>query len=714
MSVTLQAALEAALASSDLERALTVAREICVDPTANAAQAHTLAGKLSLALGRDADARGHLERAVSLDTPDPDAWGRLALLLGDGDRALELALKARELGCLASWLTGYLGHLMLNVADRPADAIDAFHQALATESRPPQRAHLLGQLATSAVSARLEQPLTDALDALLGAADIPDAVLEQTLEAAVSWEEQQIVPLACHQLIGRLLERHTTTATAGRAPALLRAARHHRCHHRLDRALELVEAAETEEPGREDTARMLAGIHLLAGRVELAEPLIMRPAPGVTFPPEVYLGLAEVLVRQDDLERAISAVERAVELVPTHAGAWIELARLRAAAGRDDEAEQALRRAVSFDPEIDRESGKARENLRLFTTKVAGIVAAASPVALHGIERVRFGHNAMVARLRLDSGALAYLKAFLPGRRSAKHVHSTGQLMALLPAMDGIETPTPLADPSGTYSHSWGRGPALLMTATRGAPLRRAHASPRRTMSASHARSIGDALAAFHGAAASLTQWRRTDDGGMGSGLLLLTDWARADAPVDFLVNRFGLADHRAEVAAVVDRLAPTIGAAAAAVATLTKGVIHGDFGWHNVLWDDAGTVVGMIDFDYAAVDVPLADLLNAVHRTAFDWSRLVSHGNPLYRPELAAGLVAGYRARGGHVPSADDLAVLFPFGRVHYFFAMASAASDDRDERTNRSYNNAADSLRLLAAQLDWLLPQADTARTW
>ena len=139
--------------------------------------------------------------------------------------------------------------------------------------------------------------------------------------------------------------------------------------------------------------------------------------------------------------------------------------------------------------------------------------------------------------------------------------------------------------------------------------------------------------------------------------------------------------------------------------------MIHGDYGWHNANWLAVGgetpdrlAVVGVVDFDYAAWDVPLADLAQAIGRSAADWKRLTHHRDPAPRPELAAALVRGYTDLAGPLAvGPQGLRALLVGTRIAYGFALAEAGLQ-RDPRAPSGYGPALDALALLNLQLDWL----------
>jgi Ser/Thr protein kinase RdoA (MazF antagonist) len=134
------------------------------------------------------------------------------------------------------------------------------------------------------------------------------------------------------------------------------------------------------------------------------------------------------------------------------------------------------------------------------------------------------------------------------------------------------------------------------------------------------------------------------------------------------------------------------------------RGIIHGDFGWHNVTWSE-GRVVGVLDFDYAVRDYPLSDLLNGVHRTAFDWFQLGVTGGPNPRPELARALLAAYfDARGVPRPSQEALDALFVAVRIPYYLHLATAAVTQLQQPAPQTYTRTRNTLQILWQQLRWL----------
>lgn len=86
----------------------------------------------------------------------------------------------------------------------------------------------------------------------------------------------------------------------------------------------------------------------------------------------------------------------------------------------------------------------------------------------------------------------------------------------------------------------------------------------------------------------------------------------------------------------LADWLARTDDRAGGQHSRLPVQLVHGDPGLSNVLYAD-GRVTGVIDFEFAGMNVPVADLADALYMLVDDWSAPVERAR-------AAQLCAGYR----------------------------------------------------------------------
>ncbi|HET7500567.1 MAG TPA: homoserine kinase [Kofleriaceae bacterium] len=125
------------------------------------------------------------------------------------------------------------------------------------------------------------------------------------------------------------------------------------------------------------------------------------------------------------------------------------------------------------------------------------------------------------------------------------------------------------------------------------------------------------------------------------AGLALPEAWRRASIyDHDHLVARHASFAHSRdpELARAIEVLGEELAAAAAAAAIrrrATHGIIHGDLFRDNVLWDEAGRIAAILDFEQASGGSLVYDLAICLN----DWCWT---GAP--RLELAAALLAGYQ----------------------------------------------------------------------
>lgn len=695
----------AALRAGQLAHARTLALAALASPEVDRGQLHALIGKLSIQLGDTDQARAHLEAAVDRGVDDPAAWVMLAGLVeraarrkqllsraahhprGSGEAAAQLATDAEEAGQIDEAVRWW---------QRAAQDLRRAPEALARIAvLSAQRAKWQDGLESLQKILDLHGdpgPLADAVRALLAA-----PVADLSLDTALDRLEQQGLP-AADAAQWRAL-RHV----ALRQPDVA-------VHH----ARLAVEAAPQDPEAR----RLLGECLLLDGQTEAGADVLEPLAADGLLADHAALALADALRRLGRVEAALPVVERTAQAAPGHAGVLIELSRIYADLGREAEAEAAIRQAMALDARVDQEAGRSSQVLRGVLAELPGLLQRLEAGSGWQVVRLRMGHNALLCQLEQANGATLYAKACLPGRRSEAHVEATARLEEALAAdarlAARLAVPAPLRDGQGRRAHPCAGGVAAVSRAIDGVSLRRTLAQPRQGLAPGQAGELGRSLAQLHDAflrvhntADDGRPWRRPP-AGLTSAVLPLLQWlddARAWPAARARLGLYGEGEALGDaLQAHLERWLPAL---AEAVDGLEMGVIHGDFGWHNATWVGQGeglAVAGLVDFDYAAWDVPLADLAQAVGRTAADWKRLTHHRDPAPRPELAKALIEGYFASGAPRPvGAEGLRALLAGTRIAYGFALAEAGLQ-RDVRAPNGYGPALDALALLQMQLDWL----------
>lgn len=730
--------LLAALARGDLVGARDLARRALADPSVDLRATHAVLGRLEAALGNEASAISHFERALSLASHgDPQTSLQLAWLLretaperaeallsplvipsGETDSHSDAPAGPNELE-LPPWVFVLLGDLAEQLHADNEMACRHFRRGLsATAAETPERAIVLGRLAVATPS--------------------PDEALAAAAELAEMSPRVVEAEIYGHTLARLLRDGHTAPplperllaglemTPGGALPARKLQIQLARDRGELALARGLAEALRYAAPSDPEILRLRAELALLDGDLGVAGSLVAEAeAVGVTLSVDAQLAWADALRQAGRHDEAHDVVGGLVRRDPDHGGAWLELARLDVDRGREQDALGALRRAAELDPEVDLHAGRVHHLLRQVLGELPTLGALAGGAE---IVRVRFGHNAIVIQLHTRGGE-RFLKCFLPGRRARPHLEAVGALMNTL-ATQGPDTPSALAmaealpEPAtAALVHRVGPTDALLMTAAPGLSLRKSLAHPRTHMRPEHGRALGRAAAALGRAleAASLsldaTHVASLTSAGLRSGALQALGWTGPAAWHAFALEH-GLTRRAPRevdaLSAYLERLDDPLRALAAAPDHAPR-LVHGDFGWHNVLWGEVEgepIVTAVIDFDYAGLDLPLVDLANAILRTAFDWRRLDAAGDPRPRPELARALVEGFREGGGVLPDDASLLALMRMTRIQYYVGLAATSIAAEAERESpRGYNRAQDTLAVLLRQLDWLERHPESA---
>ncbi len=704
MSEALSEKLRDAVERQEWERARQLGLRVLGDARADHGQVHALLGRIAGAAGNPEEAEAHFRRALDLGVSDPEIRARLSeyRLADDPAEAWELA-GAIPPERRAPWMWIALGRAA-HATGQSGEALDAW----ATAAEGAQTAELA---------------LIAAVEGAWAAAEVGDAEgAERFLSRALARTEAGVaaawLALAEAVLVARFDEvtgcRDVERALARAAAvgldassadrhALLRAYAA-RQGGDLTKARAIVSELRARRPRWGQARRLEAELLVLAGEWDEASDAVA----GVPSPPtQLRLALAQGLRAAGQVADALRVAREATEADPDDAGPWFELALCSQALEDEHGARDALARGLQLDSEARAEATRAGAFVAEVTRRWPQLVAAFDLPPGSRVRPHRWGHNALLLRVEAAGGPpLGFVKAFFPGARDRARIEATTSLQrALSEAELPFQVPRPWRTPQGGWTVACAGGWVTAMTACPGSSLRRQVGDdPRSSLAASHARALGAALAAFHAVTAKMDAWRAPPDApGMGNGLRWLEAWARGRgslsrywATIEWSEDEPLARRLRRHVDALLPRVAETL-------ADAQSGIIHGDFGWHNALWEGAH-VVGLIDFDYAARDWLVADLVNGVHRCAFDWKGLIRAGRPTTRPVVAHALLEGYQEAGGGVPSPDALDTLGAAVRVQYYLQMAQAAHAAHGGQGPRGYQRPRESLAVLVGQLDWL----------
>lgn len=676
-----QAAL-AALARSD------------VDPGA----LHALIGKLSLELGDRQDARDHLEAAVERGIDDPVAWINLAELISNRpDRRAQLLARAarhpRGGGRPALLLAGDL--LAVGRGD------DALQWLADATDDPVVAAQAWSQLVETATELGRLDVADEALQGLL---DLHPPVAPAQVLAAVRLLAPLQGPSEAMELGLAVLQ------SAGADPAALAGLRAVRwvTLREPEKARQAAELAVQLRPNTLEFQQLLGEALLLCGRAERAAQVLQPLAQQGELRDATLLAWSDVLTRRGQAERALPLLQTVLARSPDHAGAFLEMARVCAELGRDEQAEGAIQRAMALDARIDAKAGTATQTVRAVLQQVPDVLEKLGASGNWQVAKLRMGHNALLVQLQGGATTDLYVKCYLPGRRSREHVEFTADLEEQLSNQQdlGLAVPRPLRDSQAVAAQACGGGFAVVQPAIAGRPLRQLLPDPPKQLEALQALAMGAALASLHKGLQSIQDWRRPASG-LSSGVGPLLQLQRNPAQWLQLRTQLGLFDQSEALGDQLQGvLAPWLDRLAAALREQPQGIVHGDFGWHNLQWqqgDQGATVLGALDFDYAAWDYQGSDLAQAICRTSASWKRLTTHQDPAARPELARALRHGYRQAGGQDPGDEGLASLLVGSRAAYGLSLALAGLQEAPAAP-QFYGPALDAVQVLLLQLQWL----------
>jgi homoserine kinase type II len=243
---------------------------------------------------------------------------------------------------------------------------------------------------------------------------------------------------------------------------------------------------------------------------------------------------------------------------------------------------------------------------------VRGILAAFSIAGYRAHQPIAVG--TINTNLRVDTVAGPLFLRINEGK-SEDDVRREADIVAHAAAR-GVPTPVPRADAAGALFVRWGDEIVSLFPWVGGRTLARAELTP------VHAAAVGTALAKLHLASDGFSDQR---------------PGRYEPAEIDGRLARIA-ALGRPDLAPAVAVLEPELARLRAArVADIPLGIIHGDLFVDNVLYDDAGTLTALIDFEQASWGRLAYDL--AVTTLAF------GYGRDDFRPEIVRALVDAYAA---------------------------------------------------------------------
>ncbi len=694
-------AILTALRSGQWQQARQLAIAALAQPDVDRGHLHALIGRIAWQLGDSEEAHAHLEAAVDRGIDDPAAWALLAdLQQGRPDRRMQLLARA------AAHPRGGGVHALalartLHDVGRPDDALQWLARAADDPRSAAEALALAAELATQ--QGDLEMA-ADAVAQFVALEPPPDPLLlGQALQAMVA-----LAP--AEPAIDIALDRLQAAGVALATLAKWRALRQVALRDPLA-ATQWAAQAVAADPTDADAVRLLGECQLLGGAVAAAHETLKAAIAEGDLPASTVLAVADGLRSDGNITHATELVEQVTIAAPQHAGAWIELSRMYADLGRDADAEAAMVQAMALDDRVDLEAARGSQTLHQTLAELPALLEQVRAGAGWHVARLRMGHNALLAQLQQADGNTLFAKVALPGRRTVAHVAQTAALEQQLSQWDddGPRVPEPLADVSGALAFGCAGGVAMVSHAVPGVSLRRTLAQPRATLTIGHGRALGQALGHVHRRLATVADWQRVPVGLTSAvqPLLALGDSARAWPQLRARLGMFGPGQTLGD--ALQDHLEALLPRLHTVVSKLPVGIVHGDFGWHNVTWQGEAAV-GVVDFDYAARDVPLADLAQAIARAAADWKRLATHRDPAPRPAIGAAIVAGYVAIAGPLPvTLEELHTLMTATRFSYGLGLAGAGLDG-DVRSPRGYGPALDALGLLQVQLDWLAGAGNT----
>lgn len=353
---------------------------------------------------------------------------------GQFQALMALLAEARRLEPLLWSVPLAEGELLLD-KDNFAQAQEAAREALMLNPSSAEAWRLLGAMAVAALDIAGAERIADRLDAL------------SVMPGAPEEGRPGLSPLAA-VIRARAMLRQNDPDLAEEAlrPALERYPR--RPDLRAWRA-----AVEAVRYDFEATERLLAAFDREARRGA-------RPGEPVGAPSEALLAVGRALSDARQYEYGAEVLRRAAERSPGSASAWTELGLLEMQAGRDDRAEEALRRATALDPF----NVRAENSLRL----LRDLAAFERHESEHFVVRSRPGLDARLAREMLP--ALERLHAVVcgDGPGGLRHVPPRRTIIDLMP--DHARFAVRIAGLPRIHTIAASTGPIIAMEAPREGP----------------------------------------------------------------------------------------------------------------------------------------------------------------------------------------------------------------------------------------------------
>ncbi|HSN22270.1 MAG TPA: tetratricopeptide repeat protein [Usitatibacter sp.] len=303
-----------------------------------------------LHLGRPAEARAELEKALQLRPDHAPSWGLLgSVLAAQGDAAGAERAYRRALQAAPSAEGHYNLALLLQEAGRTEEAIAGYRQALAF-NRDFAAAHNNLANALKAMG-RAEEALAHYAEALRADPSLADALSNYGAALREAGRFEAAIPL---------LERAAALKPDSWAALNNLGMAYHERHRDADavrcyrRALEL--RPELHE-ARNNLGNALSALGEEAEAIACYRAVIAQ-APAH---PDAYSNLGVLLQERGEVDEAIASYRRALELRPDHADALSNLGYLLQEQGRLDEAIAYYSRALEANPR----SARAAYNLGL-------------------------------------------------------------------------------------------------------------------------------------------------------------------------------------------------------------------------------------------------------------------------------------------------------------------------------------------------------------
>ncbi len=690
----LQLGLRTAVRQGDWDQARELARQALAMPNVDRGHNHALLGQIEVKRGDQAAAQAHLTQALALGMDDPN----LMLLLADclqetePDRAAKaLQMAAKHPRATATMALRWAQYQLISLGD-PRTALPWYSQAAAMSG------HARAWAGVCAAAAAIGDAETADTAALALVAAQPDAASLQLAAEAMATNLAGTIGFSA------LLTALSAIVDDGAWLSLLQA---QRCLAQGQRAkaIDWLQRAVTADEQAAQAWRILGELLILQGDLSRASTHLDKARSLGADVADGELALADALRRTGEPHKARQRLEKLLEIAPYHVGAWLELSKVTSELADNAAADNALRRAMALDPKVDREAGQSARFIRETIHTIPQLFQQLSMAPLSGAEaplRLHTGHNAVIVEVGSGQQTDFFVKVTLPGSRDRAHVQATAELESRLHAQVGpaIAVPQSLATSDSVYAFPCAGGYAQLMRPVPGQPLDRLLTEPRQGLTLAHAKSLGHALGQLHDMLDLESDWQRPMP--RAHSLLALGQWHDIASNWQKIALDAGLVGVRDDlVAAVRDHLCALLPRLETILTDLPTALIHGDFGWHNALWQGTD-VVSVVDFDFAQAGVRMEDLLSAMLRMAVIWRDLAFDGKPTVRPEIAAEFLRAWCAVAGPLPLAQvgDVDVLLRASRVAYHLDQIANLRNTAQDQSAVS----AQLVQTLIMQLRWL----------